>query len=136
MQEAAHDLARGGDLDLHGLLAAGAVGARIGFAGLGVDVLGHVDGELVPGGAEGAAGEVHAVGGGAGAAAGGVAGEFLHNVLFVVTGEARDGGRAEVDLARAGAHFGGWGGVDGFVLAGGVFVLGFNVFVLGSGVLV
>lgn len=80
----------------------------VGLAGLAVDVLGHVDGELMAGGAERAALAEDVVGASAGEAVGGVAGKGLHDVFFVVAREAGEDGGGEGDVGFETRHCGWW----------------------------
>ena len=112
--------------------------SAVGLAGVVVDVSGDVDGEAVADFAEGAAGAVDAVGGGARGAVRGVVSEGFHDVLLVGVREAGELllGR-KVHLAWAAGHCGGrYGSVlwsDVFVVRSGVFVLG-SVARVGCGV--
>ena len=106
LQEILDDLAPDGDLNLHEL-AALAVDERVGLAAFVVDVLGHVQSELVALVAEGTAVEVDLVGLGAIMAAVGVVGKGLHDVDLVVMGLARvDRGGREANLSLEGRHLG------------------------------
>lgn len=119
----------GGDFNLNHLVAI-TVDGRVVFASLAVDILRDIKGVLVPLGAESLAGPVNFVWVGTRCTVGGVMGEPLHHVCFIVTRQAGVHGRTELNPRPEGPHSG-YGGAWAIGVGGGWSILSRSLVVVG-----